>query len=411
MTVEERNERIDVVVVGAGPAGSMAALTLRKAGVEVCVLERAQFPRFALGESLLPQCMDYLDRVGMVEALGARGYVRKPGATFLRGDSRAVISFEHASAASWGWTWQVERADFDTAMSDAAAAAGADLRFGWTVTGFEPGVRPRLTCDSALGQRVMEARFVIDATGPARVLPRLLDLCVPSTGPRRGSVFAHVEGDGLDGRDDGRIWIVSLERVWAWVIPLRGKTSVGFVGPQEEVAGDPATAFARLLASSPKLVERVGGRPFAMPPRSVSGFGSAVTRTFGPGYALVGNSAGFLDPIFSSGVTLAVASAHRAAELVVRNLAGDKVDWDGDYDAWLRRGVAVFGTFVDGWYAGTLPELIHADFRSPQMTSQITSILAGYVWDDANPFVVRPRQRLERKAAQAMRLKAQFQDP
>jgi flavin-dependent dehydrogenase len=268
---------------------------------------------------------------------------------------------------------------------------------------------PKVTVEDGQGnRREVEARFVLDASGFGRVLSRLLDLEVPSRFPPRMSLFRHV-ADRISVREYDRDKIlISINpinpEIWYWMIPLAGgMTSMGVVGLPADIESHGSCDNARFSA----LVQESGLMATlladAEPVRDVgriSGYACSVKQLYGPGYALLGNAGEFLDPIFSSGVTIALKSASLAAKAVDRQLKGQSPDWDQEFSKPLIRGVDTFRAHVAAWYDGSLQRII---FHHPEETGQIkemlTSVLAGYAWDEANPFVRRPEASLERIAA------------
>lgn len=352
---------VDVAIVGAGPAGAVAAGLLRKAGRSVLVLERQHFLRFSIGESLLPQSMHYLDEAGMLQAVIEAGFQFKNGAYFVHRDRMSSFDFREKTTPGWGTAYQVERATFDDLLIRCAARQGADVRFGHTVRAFTPGERPQLDVIDEAGQRYrVRASFVLDASGFGRVLPRLLDLEAPTGMPTRAAVFSHVEDRlpaGSTDRDKICIAVHPERRdVWFWMIPLtNGRSSVGCVAQASFLdvpEADREALLRGLLQTEPTLARLVGTKPFVMPVRHIGGYASNVARLHGPGYALLGNAGEFLDPIFSSGVTIAMRSSHLAVHALERQWRGETVDWACDYDIALRRGIDTFRAFVERWYSG-----------------------------------------------------------
>lgn len=407
----------DVLVIGAGPAGTASAALLQRAGHRVAIVERDVFPRFQIGESLLPRSMETLEEAGLLEAVAARGYLVKRGATFLRGEDRCVFDFAEAHHHGWTWTWQVPRADFDNTLAQACEARGIPIAWRHEVvdvelppSGYRPdvdGPRPAVTVRDADGvHHVVRPRWVVDASGYGRVLPRLLGLDRPSGQPIRRAIFAHVDGDerppGIEG---GRIWVTLHPKgAWIWIIPFAdGTTSVGVVAPESFWAERPADlgeAWAGALREDPNAQLRLANAVPRWAPRELRGYSATVSSVHGPGFHLVGNATEFLDPVFSSGVTLAFESARVSARLLDRALRGGSVDWESDYARVLASGVDVFRTYVDTWYDGSLPTIFFAKDTSGPIKGQICSVLAGYVWDESNPFV-----RLhERRVRQTVRL-------
>lgn len=388
-------EPVDVLVIGAGPAGTAAAALLHRAGHSVRIIEQTRFPRFVIGESLLPHCMDILEDAGLLEAAKARGYLVKNGALFFRGGERCSFSFAEQHTPGWTWTWQVPRADFDTTLARAVEEMGVPLHFETAVNGVNfDGATPQVEVTDAAGQpHTLSSRFVIDASGYGRVLPRLLGLDRPSGLPERMALFTHVRGDQRPpGPDEGRIWIcIHPGGAWLWIIPFsNGLTSVGAVATPaffERFPGPPEASLRAILAQEPAAAARLAAATFDFEPRTIRGYSASVSRLFGAGYCLVGNATEFLDPVFSSGVTLALESAHRAASLVSRQLRGHAVDWQGGYADHMARGIDVFRTFVTRWYDGALPDIFFSSRQDAGARARICSVLAGYVWDDSNPLV------------------------
>ena len=396
----------DVLVIGAGPAGSSAAALLHKAGYSVAVVEKQKFPRFVIGESLLPRVMDLLTEADLLQAASARGYTVKQGALFLRHEERCDFTFAEQFTPGWDHTWQVPREDFDKTLADAVEGRGVPFAYEHEVIAADFSGAPVVTVADASGRKqTVRSRFVIDASGYGRALPRLLDLDLPSSSPPRKAVFAHLRGDRRKpGPDENRIWIVCLDSgAWVWVIPFsNGLTSFGIVGTPESVARypeNPGECLRAVIASDANF-ERLRHAEFAFEPRTLSGYSCAVKRMHGPGFALVGNATEFLDPVFSSGVTLALESANRAAKTLIRQLQGETVDWENDYAAYMRRGIEVFRTYVNTWYDGSLPRLFFEVKPAASVKQMICSVLAGYAWDLNNPFV----REHERKMAQVARL-------
>jgi len=178
---------------------------------------------------------------------------------------------------------------------------------------------------------------------------------------------------------------------WIWVIPFsNGNTSVGYVGSPEffdKYTGTPAEQFKALIQAQPELAMRFDESEMLWEPRTLQSWSVTTDTFYGNGFVLTGNVTEFLDPVFSSGVTLASVSAQLASHLVIRHLRGEQVDWQNDYMEKMQLGIGVFRTYVNSWYDGTLFDIFFAENRNPEIMSQICSVLAGYVWDENNPFV------------------------
>ncbi|XZG71012.1 NAD(P)/FAD-dependent oxidoreductase [Chitinibacteraceae bacterium HSL-7] len=397
-------ETHDIVIIGAGPSGSIAAGLLRRAGVSVLIIEREHFPRFSIGESLLPQSMAYIEKAGFLQDVVEAGFQYKNGAAFQRGDERAHFDFRDKFSAGWGTTYQVQRGTFDKVLADGAAKAGAEIRYGHRVLAADmSGERPQLDCVDEAGQPYrVDASFVLDASGFGRTLPRLLNLETPSDFPVRAAYFTHIADGIATGAFDRNKILVSVHPqyhdVWYWLIPFsNGRSSLGVVATPDflaQRAGEPADVLHALAMEAPNLRTLLQHAQWDTPVRSLTGYSANVTSLWGRGFALLGNAGEFLDPVFSSGVTIAVKSADLAVSALMRQRAGAAVDWEADYARPLKKGVDTFRAFVTAWYDGRFQNILFHPDKNPAIERMISSILAGYAWDEANPFVAQPARRL-----------------
>ncbi|XKH01064.1 tryptophan 7-halogenase [Marinobacter nauticus] len=394
----------DIIIIGAGPSGAVAAALLRKNGYQVTILEKQHFPRFSIGESLLPQCMEFLEEADMVSAIEEAGFQYKNGAAFHYDGRNSAFDFREKFSPGWGTTFQVQRAHFDHLLAKEAEKQGADIRYGHEITEVDfSGERPWLKVRTDEG-REYEARgkFVLDASGFGRVLPRLLDLETPSEFPVRMSLFTHIE-DNIDhpGHDRDKILITVHPKrrdIWFWLIPFsNGRCSLGVVAKPEYIEcrnGEPLDILREIVAEDPNLSSLLANAKWDTPAREIRGYSCNVKHLAGRNYALLGNAAEFLDPVFSSGVTIAMKSASLAADTLHRQFSGESVDWQEDYAAPLMVGVDTFRTYVDAWYEGTFQDVVFAENPSESIKQMISSILAGYAWDSSNPYVSESRRRL-----------------
>ncbi len=393
-----------VVIIGAGPSGAIAAALLKRNGHDALIVERQHFPRFSIGESLLSHCLDFVEEAGMLEAVNAAGFQLKNGAAFAWGEQYSAFDFGETFSRGKPTTFQVQRADFDKLLADQAALQGVEIRYGEEIVSadFErPAPQLRVQREDG-SQYLLEADFVLDASGYGRVLPRLLELEAPSSFPVRQAVFTHIE-DRIDSPHFEREKILITTHpqhrdIWFWTIPFsNGRCSVGVVAAAEHYAGRTSDLDACLrdfIAETPSLQRVLANAVWDTPARAIGGYSANVKTLHGPGFALLGNAAEFLDPVFSSGVTIAMRSASMAAAVLHRQLQGESVDWQTQFADPLKRGVDTFRCYVEGWYAGTFQDVIFHPTSAPEIRSMISSILAGYAWDERNPFVSEPKRRL-----------------
>ncbi len=411
--IPHRDALMDVLVIGAGPAGSLSAALLARRGYRVLVLERQKFPRFSIGESLLACSMELLEEAGMVEAVMARGFQFKNGAVFDRDGEHSVFNFAEKSSPGYPFTFQVPRADFDATLADEAARQGAQIRYEIEITAVDfSGDRPKVTSRAADGAiEVHEPRFVLDASGFGRTLPRLLGLERPSTFPPRAAIFTHVRDGAVSGAFDRqkiRVGIHPVDReVWSWLIPFsNGTASVGVVSSIEHHrarTGSPEEQFWQALRAEPRLHALLADASTLRPVGEIIGYSATVSQFHGRHFALLGNAAEFLDPVFSSGVTIAMKSASLAAAALDRQFKGENVDWEREFTEPLMYGVETFRSFVSGWYDGSLQDVIFFPRQQPAIRRMICSVLAGYVWDPENPYTGPKSGRRLRALAEVCR--------
>lgn len=398
-------ERRQIVVIGAGPSGSIASALLQRRGRDVLVLERQRFPRFSIGESLLVHCLDFVAEAGMLAAVEAAGFQHKNGAAFARDGRYTDFDFSDRFTPGRDSTYQVMRAPFDQLLADEAGRQGVEIRYEVEIVAIErQGGRPVLTARAADGAlTTFEADFVLDASGFGRTLPRLLGLEKPSAFPIRHAYVAHIEdriSDGSFDRNKIRVTVHPVHSdVWYWLIPFSaGRCSVGVVAKPEflnRYAGTLDQRLRQLVNEDATLAKLLRHAHWDTPVREIGGYSANVSAMHGPGFALLGNAAEFLDPIFSSGITIAMRSASMAAETLDRQLSGIAVDWNAEFEQPLRRGVDCFRAYVDAWYDGRFQTILFYERQPADIRRMICSVLAGFAWDESNPFVAEPVRRLD----------------
>lgn len=413
-------DHYDVIIIGGGPAGATAAALVAEAGHSVLVLERLQVPRFHVGESLIPDTYWTLKRLGLLEQLKQSAFPKKYSVQFISADGResAPFYFDEYNPHESSQTWQVERGDFDKLLLDNAVSKGAVLRSDAHVLDVlfdgqqAVGVRVKLTdClpgeavagsmtdrQEALapgGERVatvreIRSRVIIDASGQTAFLANRLGLKKPDPRLRKGTVWSYWENAHREPgeRNEGATLILSTKEKnsWFWYIPLSDNiTSIGCTGDMEYMfnksRGTPADVYQQELERCPGLQKRLTEATRVRDHFTTKDFSYVVTQPAGPGWVLVGDACGFIDPIYSSGVFLALKSAELVADAVTAGLAANDVSaerlgaWYADY----ARGEEMFHKLVYAFYTR---EFNFAEFlrKSPQYKSAVTDILVGNVF-------------------------------
>jgi flavin-dependent dehydrogenase len=387
-------EVYDAVVIGGGPGGSTVATALSRAGRRILVLEREKFPRFHVGESLLPFSLPILDRIGVHEKVRAAGYQQKYGAFFWNesnGTTRPVV-FAKGRDGNHPMAYQVKRAEFDDLLLKHSASCGAEVREETAVEdvlfegGRAVGVRARPVASGPTEE--IRARVVVDASGQGAVLSRKLGLRRFDPKLKRASLFAHYEGlRWPEGSSPGDILLPIDQGVWYWIIPFSdGTCSVGGVfDPAELRFAEGASSEARfeeIIARSSRMRALLAGARRFSKVYGVSDYSARSERLGGDGWALVGDAATFLDPVFSTGVFLAMATGERAARAIDCALARrGRVDARDlrSYERQANRMFARFRRFVYNFYDPVFFEAFCTPQPPESIRAAVTTTLAGGV--------------------------------
>jgi len=371
----------EVIVIGSGPAGAATAGLLARQGHDVLLLEREAFPRFHIGESLLPVSVPVLEDLGVEPDPSC--FLFKKGAEFVDENSgaRRTFDFEEALDGPPRYAWQVERAGFDARLRARALELGAKPLAGKVMSvEFEPERAWVRTRDAEL-----HARYVVDATGQNRLLARKFETAEPILHFGRTAAFVHYDGLSDAAWEEigpgHEIRVMIARQGWGWVIPLPGRRlSVGLVCREGEIA---AQVCAQYVSESP-LIARWTKGAVASEMRVERNFSFRNLRPCGPRYACVGDAACFLDPVFSSGVSLALVGARHLAQTLSPALAAGQEsapELMQSHHAWMDSGIDVFAAMIDRFYNTKFIEnVLFGPQGWGEVARQIVSVLAGDVW-------------------------------
>ena len=389
MSTETPQSDSDVLIIGGGPAGSTTALLLARRGLRVTLVERERHPRFHIGESLLPMSMPIIERLGLMPELERIG-VRKPGADFPSNNEQgyAVFRFTRALDPIWPHAYQVRRDEFDEMLFRRAAAEhGVEALEGVRVESVELG-RDGVVARARNGdaERTLRARYLVDATGRDTLLGRQLGVVRRHRKHQSAAIFAHFSGVVRRAGDDaGNISVYRFPEGWIWVIPLRdGITSIGAVCSPEHLRqrrGRNAEFLLETLHSVPALAARLADAKLEGNLNVTGNYSYDCAKIAGPRWLMVGDSCAFVDPIFSSGVYLAMSSAERAAEVVATALAqpAREAALQRDYARFVRRGVGTFSWFIYRFTTGAMKHLFSNPRNVLRVEEAMISMLSGDV--------------------------------
>jgi flavin-dependent dehydrogenase len=380
--------KYDAIVIGGGPSGSTVAARLVQRGRRVLLLEKEHFPRFHIGESLLPCSMPLLEQLGAMPAIIEHGFLVKYAAEFVTGDGSVTRRYAFADGLIEGApsAFEVDRAEFDHVLLKNAARLGVEVREGMTVTRFDidhEGARVRAR-DEDGNETELSAQVLIDATGQSSFLAGKLGMREMDVGLKNFAVFSHFDGaERHEGPREGDISVVLVPGGWWWVIPLAGgRTSVGQVGPASMLRGrKPDEAyFHEQIAATPYLAKRLGKATRVAPVRTISDYSYVSKKLAGDRFVLVGDAGAFIDPVFSTGVYLGMVGAFRAAEAVDSALTAQRFSRREflAYETWVGKQVEAYKKFVKGFYRPEFVEVLMSPSDFLDLRAAVTSLLAGF---------------------------------
>lgn len=383
------SDAYDAIVMGGGPAGSSVATRLAQRGRRVLLLEKEHFPRFHIGESLLPCSMPLIEQLGAMPRLKAANFLPKYAAEFVTADGslRRRYAFREGLVAGAPSAYEVDRSEFDKLLLENATEHGVDVRQGYRVVRFDlerkDGVEVVARAEGDT-EHTFTAQVLIDATGQSSLLAGRLGTREMDPDLKNFAVFSHFEGASrYSGEEEGDISVVLVPGGWWWVIPLRNnRTSVGLVGPSRNLQGrkPDESYFHERIAATPFLRDRLASATRVAPVRSVSDYSYVSTQLAGDRFVLVGDAAAFIDPVFSTGVYLGMVGAFRAAEAVDGALRAGKFGRArfAAYEREVAKNVAIYRRFVKGFYTPEFVDVLMSPSDWLSLRAAVTSLLAGF---------------------------------
>lgn len=405
----------DVAVIGGGPAGATVSTLLAQQGCRVQLFERERFPRFHIGESLIPETYWVLKRLNMLDKMKQSGFIKKYSVQFVTQHGKLSEPFyfvDHKPHES-SQTWQVYREEFDQIMLTNAREHGVDVHEGVRVLEvlFEGnravGVR---VADESGAEREERAAVVVDASGQSSMIMSRLGLREWDPVLRKTALWTYWEGAYRDtGKDEGATLVCQLQgkQGWFWYIPLHNNTvSVGVVAPwdylfQDRPGKDHETIYFEEVEKQPVVKQRIAGAKRVAPFRAAKEYSYRSKRAAGDGWVLIGDAFGFLDPLYSSGVLLALKSGALAADAIAEGLregdtsAAQLGKWEAEFVRGMERMRRLVCEYYDGFSFGRFVK------NYPHLKGYVTDLLIGDLFRDEVDAVIEPMNAMRQNPGPA----------
>ena len=372
----------DVIVIGGGPAGSTAATLLARQGLSVTLLERERFPRFQIGESLLPYNNDLFARLGVTEELLGSDFHPKYGAFFVTGDGAISYRFRFDLRLNdpYRRSFQVRRSEFDHLLLRNAEKHGVEVLQETPVTSVDLS-----NPEKAIVNGNLEARFVVDASGHGAVIGNRAGMRKDVPSLKKIAIFAHYRNvPRPEGKDAGNTTVAILQNGWFWMIPISTEVmSVGLVVDRDHVLQcglEPQALLERSIAAAPWVAEQMKNAERVSQVYARKDFSFRMESLAGSNYAFVGDAAGFLDPIFSTGVFLAMKSADMAADAIVSRLRTGSMRGLERYEREMQRGLDKYLRFIEHFYDRDFLEVFFQPSERLGILDAVVGVLAGNIF-------------------------------
>ena len=376
----------DVIVIGGGPAGTTAATLLAQQGLSVTLLERERFPRFQIGESLLPYNNDLFARLGVTDQLVQGDYFPKYGAYFVTGDGAYGYRFRFDQRLSDPYrnSFQVKRSEFDHLLMKNAEKHGVDVRQETPVTSIDLSDPAKAVVNGEL-----EARFVLDASGHGSFIGNRMAGRADVPSLKKIAFFAHYKNVPRDpGKDAGNTVIVVLRDAWFWLIPITNEImSVGLVVDRDHFLRcglEPEALLQRTIDGAPWVAARMRDAHRVSQIYARKDFSFRMKQLVATNCALIGDAAGFLDPIFSTGVFMAMKSADMATGAVLERLRTGSMTGLRHYEAEMQRGLDKYLRFIEYFYDHDFLEVFLQPSERWGLLTAVVGVLAGDIFARRN---------------------------